>query len=222
MRPSFSPLHLIVGVFILAFLIAALQVGALTLAFDKLGLSQSSAMLLLFSSVFGSMFNIPLFKMRAEASQPMEIPPWLKSLLRTPPIPFRGYTVIAVNFGGCLLPLAFSLFLIGHSDIPPSTLLLAVIATSTISYVFSRPLHGVGIGMPILIAPFSSALVALLLSPEHSAPLAYICGTLGVIIGADILRLKDIRQMGAPVASIGGAGTFDGIFITGIVAVLLT
>jgi len=27
--------------------------------------------------------------------------------------------------------------------------------------------------------------------------------------------------MGAPVASIGGAGTFDGIFMTGIVAVLL-
>jgi len=27
--------------------------------------------------------------------------------------------------------------------------------------------------------------------------------------------------MGTPVASIGGAGTFDGIFITGIVAVLL-
>jgi uncharacterized membrane protein len=42
-----------------------------------------------------------------------------------------------------------------------------------------------------------------------------------VILGADILRLKDIRHMGTPIASIGGAGTFDGIFITGIVAVLL-
>jgi uncharacterized membrane protein len=27
--------------------------------------------------------------------------------------------------------------------------------------------------------------------------------------------------MGAPVASIGGAGTFDGIFLTGILAVLI-
>ena len=54
------------------------------------------------------------------------------------------------------------------------------------------------------------------------AALAYIAGTLGVLIGADIFRLKDIRKMGTPVASIGGAGTFDGIFITGIVAVLLT
>ena len=60
-----------------------------------------------------------------------------------------------------------------------------------------------------------------MLDPENSAPLAYICGTLGVLIGADILRLKDIKQMGVPTAAIGGAGTFDGIFFTGIIAVLL-
>ena len=75
--------------------------------------------------------------------------------------------------------------------------------------------------MPVLIAPLAAALVAILLDPAHSAPLAYISGTLGVLIGADILRLKDIRKLGVPLAAIGGAGTFDGIFITGIVAVLL-
>ena len=75
--------------------------------------------------------------------------------------------------------------------------------------------------MPVFVAPFTAALTALLLAPEQSAPLAYICGTLGVLIGADILRLNDIRKIGTPMASIGGAGTFDGIFITGIVAVLL-
>jgi len=63
--------------------------------------------------------------------------------------------------------------------------------------------------------------VAMPLAPQHSAPLAYICGTMGVLIGADILRLRDIPNLGAPIASIGGAGTFDGIFLTGIVAVLL-
>jgi hypothetical protein len=35
-------------------------------------------------------------------------------------------------------------------------------------------------------------------------------------------QLADIRTMGVWVASIGGAGTFDGIFLTGIIAVLLT
>jgi uncharacterized membrane protein len=43
----------------------------------------------------------------------------------------------------------------------------------------------------------------------------------GTLVGADLLNLGRLRGVGAPVASIGGAGTFDGIFVTGIVAVLL-
>ena len=36
------------------------------------------------------------------------------------------------------------------------------------------------------------------------------------------LPVGKLQGLGAPVASIGGAGTFDGIFLTGILAVLLT
>ena len=61
-----------------------------------------------------------------------------------------------------------------------------------------------------------------MLNPLQGAPLAYIAGTLGVLLGADLLRIMDVRFLHAPLASIGGAGTFDGVFITGIVAVLLT
>ena len=75
--------------------------------------------------------------------------------------------------------------------------------------------------MPILLAPLPAVLAASLIYPDQRGAVAYICGTLGVLIGADLLRLKDIRQLGTPVASIGGAGTFDGIFFTGILAVLL-
>ena len=46
-------------------------------------------------------------------------------------------------------------------------------------------------------------------------------GSLGTLIGADLLNLGKIQGLAAPVASIGGAGTFDGIFVTGILAVLL-
>ena len=44
---------------------------------------------------------------------------------------------------------------------------------------------------------------------------------MGTLIGADIMNLGKIQGLGAPVASIGGAGTFDGVFLVGIVAVLL-
>lgn len=84
-----------------------------------------------------------------------------------------------------------------------------------------RPIPGVGIAMPVFVAPVIAALTALLLNPENSAVTAYIAGTMGVLLGADILRFNDVRRLGAPLASIGGAGTFDGIFLTGVIAVLL-
>jgi uncharacterized membrane protein len=134
---------------------------------------------------------------------------------------FRGRTVIAVNVGGCLVPVFFSVYLMRNNPLSIDQLLLSTAIISAICYLFSRPVPGLGIGMPIFIAPLSAAIVASLISNEFSAPLAYICGTLGVLIGADLFRLDNIRMMGTPIASIGGAGTFDGIFLTGIVAALL-
>jgi uncharacterized membrane protein len=66
-----------------------------------------------------------------------------------------------------------------------------------------------------------TAIVALVLARDHAAPLAYIAGSMGTLIGADLTNLYRVRGLGAPVASIGGAGTFDGVFLTGILAVLL-
>ncbi len=86
----------------------------------------------------------------------------------------------------------------------------------------ARPIPGLGIATPMFIPPLLAALVALVLNPNWAPPTAYVAGTLGTLIGADLLNLNRIRELKAPVASIGGAGTFDGIFLTGILAVLLS
>src|SRR5262249_5061170 len=78
-----------------------------------------------------------------------------------------------------------------------------------------------GCGVPVFMPVVITAIVAMMLSREDSAPLAYIAGSLGTLIGADLTNLDKVRGLGAPIASIGGAGTFDGIFLTGILAVLL-
>jgi len=75
--------------------------------------------------------------------------------------------------------------------------------------------------VPVFVPVVATAILALVLSREYAAPLAYIGGSMGTLIGADILNLDKIGNLGAPIASIGGAGTFDGIFLTGILAVLL-
>jgi uncharacterized membrane protein len=127
---------------------------------------------------------------------------------------------IAVNVGGCVIPVAFSIYLLAQGGLRAGDALAAVASVALVAYWFSRPLRGIGVVMPFLIAPLAAVLVASALDYEQRAPLAYIGATLGVLLGADLFRLRDIRRLGAPVASIGGAGTFDGVFISGLLAVL--
>jgi len=217
----FNPMQLIGFVLVLALLLTFIQVGILTVAFGKLGLSSHSAFVLLFASLFGSAVNLPLMKVDAERPPLESIPEQLRGMMEQVFRKFQGKTIIAVNAGGCLIPLLFSYYLVQYNQIDPIKVVMATLIVTIVSRLASRPVPGIGIGMPVFIAPITAAITAIGIDPDQSAPLAYICGTLGVLIGADLLRLKDIRKMGVPIASIGGAGTFDGIFITGIVAVLL-
>ena len=129
-------------------------------------------------------------------------------------------TVIAVNVGGAVIPTLMSAYLL----IVHSLWIRGAIATAIIAVVLhwlAQPVPGLGIAVPVVFPAIITAIVALVLSREFAAPLAYIGGSLGTLIGADLTNLDEVRGLGAPVASIGGAGTFDGIFLTGILAVLL-
>lgn len=221
MRSPFSPLQLAVFIGILAALLFILQLQLFSIAFERLGLSTESAFLLLISCLLGSAINLPLATVRAEPPPDDSLPLHLRRLLRLSERPFEGRTIIALNVGGGLIPVVFSAYLLATKPLPLADVALATAVVSAISYAASRPIPRMGVAMPIFIAPVTAALAAILINPQYSPPLAYICGTLGVVIGADLLRLKDIKRMGTPMASIGGAGTFDGIFITGVVAVLL-
>lgn len=220
MRPPIPPVKLFIFIFILVILLLILQIGLFSIVLDKLGLAPHSAMLLLIITLIGSGINLPI----TEIEIPADVEPRPNPFLQWLPLkqfPSTGKTIIAINVGGALIPMLFSLYLVSISSLTIIQIILAISIVSFICYGVSRPIQGLGIGMPIFIAPFTAAITAILISPQNSAPLAYICGTMGVLIGADILRIKDIPQLGAPIASIGGAGTFDGIFLTGIVAVLL-
>ncbi len=215
------PFQIIAAIFLFATLFVFIQIGVVTVAFDKLGLSQGSAMLLLIASLFGSSINLPLFTVDATREPDPRWEPrrrWMSAMARQ--LDPRK-VLIAVNVGGGIIPVAFSVYLLQNHPLPILTVLGAIAIQAGVCYAFSRPIAGLGVGMPILVAPIAAAVIAVTLAPEQSAPLAYIGGTLGVLVGADLLRLKDVRGLGSPLASIGGAGTFDGVFITGLVAVLL-
>lgn len=217
----FSPLYLMLFLLLVGALSAIVQVGLVQITFEKLGLSPHAAYVLLFSSLFGSIVNIPLFSVRTEGEPPPP-PPRARGLLRQPNLGIPGRTIIAVNLGGCLIPLTLCAWLLRHTPMALSQALVASAIVAAISYAMSRPIQGLGVGMPPLVAPIAAALASIAIGGDAPAPLAYVAGVVGVIVGADLLRIGDIRRMGVPIASIGGAGTFDGIFLTGLLAVLLT
>lgn len=217
-----SPFRIIGFILLLIFFAVFIQLGVMAIAFEKLGLSNHSAYVLFSVTLLGSLINLPLFSMKSNPLPPdAELPKFFQAFLRQQ-APFQGVTRISINVGGALIPICFSYFLWSHSSLSPTTVLIAIAVVATSSYLMSRPVPGLGVTMPLLFAPLIAALVASLLSAEQRAPLAYIAGTLGVLVGADLFHMKDIKNLGVPFASIGGAGSFDGIFITGIVAVLLT
>ena len=129
-------------------------------------------------------------------------------------------TIIAVNVGGAVIPTLLSFYLYVRNELWIRGI-IAIACVAAVCHFLAQPVPGVGIALPVFVPPLSTAVVALLLSRRYAAPLAYIGGSMGTLVGADLLNLGKMQGLGAPVASIGGAGTFDGIFLTAILAVLL-
>lgn len=220
--PPFILFFVFVCIVMLFLSFALIQFGLSTWAFSRLGIPPEYLFSLLFLCLAGSMVNIPVRRIPLE-DEPDEwqVVSYFGIRFKPPRWNRRRETVLAVNVGGAMIPAGLSLYLLVHAE-NPVRMLLALAATTAIVYKTARPIPGVGIATPMFIPPVVAALSALLLDYEWAAPTAYVAGTLGILIGADLLHLDKLKQLRAPVVSIGGAGTFDGIFLTGILAVLLS
>lgn len=215
---------------LLLFLFVLVQVHIVTIAFSKLGLSAGQTFLVLMATLIGSAVNLPAYRTRRLVRMPSPAETmarrgvFFRQMAPTTDVQEMREQIVAVNVGGCVIPCLLSLHFIGQVGLTPG--LLAALAVVTVaSFLLAKPIPGVGIGIPVLIPPIITALAAAIFAPPGAtAHVAYVSGSLGTLLGADILHLLNPRTkplLDAPVLSIGGAGTFDGIFITGILAVLL-
>jgi uncharacterized membrane protein len=171
-------------------------------------------------SLVGSHVNVPLYAMRVERLEPPQSVVVFGRTHVTPPVQEEGTTVIAINVGGALLPLLLSLYLFLRAGMR-GRMLLGVAIVAAVVHGLARIVPGVGIAVPMFIPPLAAIAVSLVLAFRRAPPLAYVSGSMGALIGGDLLNLQRIGELGAPVVSIGGAGTFDGVFLTGLMAGLL-
>jgi uncharacterized membrane protein len=213
MTPGFF--SILIGLFLIVLVLRSVRY-----AYESLGISSSAAMWLLFFSLVGSIFNIPVADLPPEQVMSDHVIDFFGMRYEVPVVSHWAGTVIAVNVGGAVIPTLMSIYLmITHALWAKGLLATAIVAV--VIHWLANPVPGLGIAVPVFEPVVVTAIVAVVLSRREAAPLAYIGGGLGTLIGADLTNLDKVAGLGAPVASIGGAGTFDGIFLTGILAVLL-
>jgi uncharacterized membrane protein len=198
------PLSVVLIVVLFALLIFLVEIRVLTYAYRKIGVNPRYAFAVMLLSLLGSGLNIPLV-----------------------PIGPGGFTaragqgtLIMLNVGGALIPILVSLYLLVRTGMLVRMAIgTAIVAAVVHSLAYLVP--GVGIAVPMIAPPLVAAGVALILSFRRAPPVAYVAGSMGTLIGADLMNLGQIARLGVPTVSIGGAGTFDGVFLTGILAGLL-
>ena len=200
--------------------------NAFLTALTKLGLGPLSALGVAVGIFVGGAINIPVARVQ-QAERVEYRPTRLLGLHRLlgRPVRHRAYTVVAVNVGGCLVPTVLAGYQVARMALEAPAALgalgIALGLNVGLCYSFATPVPRRGIAMQPLIPALAAALSGLVLAPEWAPPIAFAAGVLGPLIGADLLHLDDIAQLGTGMASIGGAGTFDGVVLSGLVATLL-
>tara|TARA_R110002095_G_scaffold105882_8_gene92652 strand:+ start:549 stop:1319 length:771 start_codon:yes stop_codon:yes gene_type:complete len=209
-------------------------------ALRNLHLAPQAAILVLFGMIFGSLINIPIsrFPLDKEVNVPV-----FESVVGLNLMPrmqrLRQEAIIAVNLGGCVIPVLLAVwlsrFIIAGGLTPLLVTLVGICFNTVVCYRTSRLVPGMGIAMPVFIPPLAAVLVTWfgfgILAPITGqsgvdfgplySPVAFVIGISGPLLGADLLHWKDFKKLNSPSISIGGAGTWDGIVLSGMIASLL-
>lgn len=214
--------------FTLLILLPLIFAEVLAGAFLILGFSHREALLILVSVIFGSAINIPIVIWDTDfeySETPFKFDNLFSRWVRRP-----EKKILAVNLGGAIIPGLLSLWQIKRlltefvSSHPHGfgVFIFVLLLNIYVSYSVAKPVPNRGITIPALIPPFTVAIPSIILAPSIAPVIAFPAGVLGVLIGADILNINRIKEMPGPGGSIGGAGTFDGVFLSGVLSVFLT
>lgn len=209
-------------------------------ALTNLHLSPQAAIMVLIGMIFGSLINFPIsrFPLDQEVNVPLfesasgfNLMPKMQRL--------RQEAVIAINLGGCIIPVLLAIwlsrFIIAGGLVPILVTLVGMCFNTAICYRASRLIPGRGIAIPVLIPPLAAVIatwcgfgiigpitgnLGVDFQPLYS-PVAFVIGISGPLLGADLMHWNDFKKLQAPSISIGGAGTWDGIVLSGMIASLL-
>ncbi|CCH47336.1 DUF1614 domain-containing protein [Pseudodesulfovibrio piezophilus] len=222
----------------LFFVFVFLPISIVAEAFSKLGLTPAQGVLMFIAILVGRVVNLPVY-----TSERLVVVPRPRSMgfsvdefgrpvhLEEEPANELKKQVFAMNVGGCILPVLLSItFLLGmrtegHALESFAWIGFALLMVTGGCFALSKADPFTGLRVPLFMPALMTFISVFFFVPEPFRPVAaYVAGTLGTLLGGNLLPLLLPRirnSVGAPLVSIGGAGTFGGVFIAGILAVLL-
>lgn len=187
--PVPAGLSILLAVAVLVFL------GAAERVLDRLGLSDKSALAFLFLMVAGTFITIPVA---------------------------RGPSGISVNVGGAIIPFILALWVLAHADTPGEWVraIAASAVTAGVLYWMTKNFRfeeGHTFVDPMYLYGVIAGAAAYLVGRSRKA--AFAAGVLGVLF-LDVAHTVEVllgRTMGR--TDVGGAGVFDAVVISGVIAV---
>jgi uncharacterized membrane protein len=214
-------------VFALALLLVLPWIFAdlLATALTKLQIDSPTAALIVVGIFAGSLVNVPVRRISRTttlALHPLDVFGLSGMWPRLGRV--RTETIVAVNVGGCVIPVALAGYEVARLAPVPGVSGALAVATAVsvgVCYILARPVAGVGIVMRPIVPALVACTLALVMAPDHATPVAFVAGVLGPLVGADLMHLSQVQRIDSGMVSIGGAGTFDGILLTGILALYL-
>ena len=197
------PILIVVG---LALLLVYLYIASLERVYEKIGFTRREAGAILTLTLIFGWLTVPVF-------------------------PYGDWWV-GISIGGALIPVIVCGYLLRSRRVGLAEGVIGVVIVATITYFITRAEPGVGIVADLELA-FAPAVAAAFYSVSvfwvditKAAPIAYVSGVLGTLIGADVFHIQDILSTTPPlgervVLSVGGANIFDMVYLSGVVAVML-
>ena len=157
--PVSWPFMLGIGL-LLAIILVAIELRVLRYAYEKVGLTRRSAMMVVLLSLFGSYVNIPIAELSPEPVVSNEVVEFAGVRYIIPEVEQWPRTILAVNVGGAIVPTFVSIYLLVRNRLFFRGLIATALVTAVV-HQLAQPVRGAW-ASPF---PFSSLLSQQ--SPPH-------------------------------------------------------
>ena len=215
-------LAILLFIVLIIIVIPLLFLGIAGAAFARLGVPPIAALAVVLLMLFGSFVNIPLYRVKRDVihATVADVP------FAPPPV---WETVVSLNFGGAVIPLAVSAYLLYRSISLLGTTLLqqvaaCIIVVAIVAWLSTRLLPGYGLRAPLFLPGLTALLCALLFAGGTgitAGVTAFVAGTAGTLLGSGIAQLPRVRDIEIPEISIGGSGMFGAVFLACLLSALI-